>query len=181
MTKFAAGGQEYCRGRKNRWSNRSRAVLSCGRKRSPTTNLPSPRSCRPPSSTSCLRHGRLLTKLKPNHRSVQVSPRTLLVLVTVLCIALSMWVLPAERQRRAVAAIKLIGGEVGYAGVGRDKTRATTPPYLSQWRSTEGCDLTAVGGAFHVLRLNRQQEQKPNRPNHEPRVEQHQRPKMGMP
>jgi hypothetical protein len=57
----------------------------------------------------------LLAKLKPKRRWVQVSLRTVLVLVTLLCIALSMWVVPAERQRRAVAAIEKLGGHVSYA------------------------------------------------------------------
>jgi hypothetical protein len=44
------------------------------------------------------------TKPKSKRRWAQVSLRTVLVLVTLLCVALSLWVVPAERQRRAVAA-----------------------------------------------------------------------------
>ncbi|HWB10443.1 MAG TPA: hypothetical protein VG826_14520 [Pirellulales bacterium] len=51
----------------------------------------------------------LLTKLKPTRRWAQVSLRAVLVLVTLLCVALSLWVVPAERQRRAFAAIKGLG------------------------------------------------------------------------
>jgi len=63
----------------------------------------------------------LLTKLKPKRHWVQVSLRTVLVLVTALCVALSLWVVPAERQRRAVAAIDVLGGRVGYATYGHTK------------------------------------------------------------
>ena len=48
----------------------------------------------------------LLAKLKPKRRWMQVSLRTVHALVTLLCVALSMWIVPAERQRRAVAAIQ---------------------------------------------------------------------------
>src|SRR5215469_1671698 len=56
----------------------------------------------------------LLTTPKPKRRWMQVSLRTVLVLVTLLCVALSVWVMPAERQRRAMAAIEKLGGNVGY-------------------------------------------------------------------
>jgi hypothetical protein len=56
-----------------------------------------------------------LTKLKPKWRCLQFSLRTVLMLVTLLCLALSMWGVPAERQRRAVAAIEAVGGTVRYA------------------------------------------------------------------
>ena len=56
----------------------------------------------------------LLAKLKPKRHWMQVSLRTVLVLVTLLCVALSMWVVPVERQRRAVAAIQELDGSVSY-------------------------------------------------------------------
>lgn len=57
----------------------------------------------------------LVTKFKPKRRWVQVSLRTMLVLVTLLCIALSLWVASAERQRRAIAAIEALdGSEISY-------------------------------------------------------------------
>lgn len=43
---------------------------------------------------------------------MQFSLRMMLVLVTVLCVALSIWIVPAERQRRAVAAIVAHDGTV---------------------------------------------------------------------
>jgi Leucine-rich repeat (LRR) protein len=56
-----------------------------------------------------------LIKFKPNRRWTQVSLRAIFVAVAVLCIVLSLWVVPAERQRRTVAAILDIGGAVDYA------------------------------------------------------------------
>ena len=56
----------------------------------------------------------LLTSFKPKRRWMQVSLRTLLVVVTLICVALSLWVVPAERQRRTVAAIEAMGGWVDY-------------------------------------------------------------------
>ncbi|MGH7134315.1 MAG: hypothetical protein ACREHD_01160, partial [Pirellulales bacterium] len=56
----------------------------------------------------------LLTKLRPKRRWVQFSLRTGILLVTLLCVALSLWVVPAERQRRAVAAIEGLGGQFEY-------------------------------------------------------------------
>jgi hypothetical protein len=47
-----------------------------------------------------------------SRRWLQFSIRTLLVLVMLLCVALSMWVVPAERRRRAVAAVEALGGAV---------------------------------------------------------------------
>ena len=59
--------------------------------------------------------GRLLTTLTPTRRWMQLSLRTVLVLVTLFCVALSLWVVPAERQRWTVAAIEALGGRVRYA------------------------------------------------------------------
>ncbi|HVX12104.1 MAG TPA: hypothetical protein VHC22_13065 [Pirellulales bacterium] len=56
----------------------------------------------------------LLTKLKPTRRWLQVSLRTMLVAVALLSIILSLWIVPAERQRRTVAAIYATGGFVDY-------------------------------------------------------------------
>jgi hypothetical protein len=73
----------------------------------------------------------LLTKLKPKRRWVQVSLRTVLVVVTLLCIALGLWVVPAERQRWTVTAIEKLGGNVGYVG---PLTRDSFPvPFLRRW------------------------------------------------
>lgn len=55
-----------------------------------------------------------LTKLKPKWSWLQLSLRTMLVLVGALCVALNVWIVPSERQRRAVAAIEALGGRVNY-------------------------------------------------------------------
>src|SRR6185437_16074092 len=53
-------------------------------------------------------------KLKPKWRWLQFSTRTMLAVVTALCVALRLLVVPVERQRRTVAAIKAIDGTVSY-------------------------------------------------------------------
>lgn len=53
---------------------------------------------------------------RSRRRWFQFSIRMLLVVVTLLCVALSMWVVPAERQRRAVEAFEKLGGHVFYVG-----------------------------------------------------------------
>jgi hypothetical protein len=56
----------------------------------------------------------LLTTLRPTRRWMQLSLRTVFLLVTVLCVALGRWVTTAERQRQAVAAIEATGGFIDY-------------------------------------------------------------------
>jgi hypothetical protein len=75
-----------------------------------------------------------LSRLKPKRRWMQFSIRTVLVLVTLIGVALSLWVVPAERQRRAVAAIEKLGGNVGYVEPAWSKALPVTlfrwlPPY----------------------------------------------------
>ena len=48
---------------------------------------------------------------KPAKRRFRFSLRSVLVLITLVCIALAWWVVPAERQRVAVAAIRSAGGK----------------------------------------------------------------------
>jgi Leucine-rich repeat (LRR) protein len=55
-----------------------------------------------------------LIKLMPNRRWTQVSLRAMFVAVALLCVILSLWVVPAERQRRTAAAIQDMGGAVDY-------------------------------------------------------------------
>lgn len=64
-------------------------------------------------------------------RWLQFSIRTLLVLVTLLCVALGLWCVPAERQRRAVTAIEKLGGEVAYAKPAASETFPV--PLLRRW------------------------------------------------
>ncbi len=78
---------------------------------------------------------------KSKRRWMQFSLRTGLIVVTTLCVALSMWVVPIERQRRAVAAIEKLGGHVGYMhelldrGILVKPTASETFPvtYLRRW------------------------------------------------
>jgi hypothetical protein len=58
---------------------------------------------------------RIVKLLTPKRRWAQFSLATLFAVVTVLCVGLALVVVPVERQRRAVAAIKAIGGTVAYA------------------------------------------------------------------
>jgi hypothetical protein len=48
----------------------------------------------------------LIGMANSKRRWMQFSLRTGFIIVTMLCVALSMWVVAAERQRRAVAAIE---------------------------------------------------------------------------
>jgi Leucine-rich repeat (LRR) protein len=95
----------------------------------------------------------LLAKLMPKRRWMQLSLRTVLVLVTLLCVALSMWVVPAERQRRAVAAIETLGGRVFYADTqelyvnNQETNESFAKAFLRRWLppdyfdAVEGVDL----------------------------------------
>jgi hypothetical protein len=77
---------------------------------------------------------KLLSMLTPKRRWAQFSLLTLLAVVTVLCVVLSLVVVPAERQRRAVAAIESLGGMVVYAESPR--CVASEPhhtPFLRRW------------------------------------------------
>ncbi|HVX15347.1 MAG TPA: hypothetical protein VHC22_29425 [Pirellulales bacterium] len=56
----------------------------------------------------------------------QFSLRLMLTVVTAVCVALGVWIVPAERQRRAVAAIEAAGGGVRY--VSRDSVAGETFP-----------------------------------------------------
>lgn len=66
------------------------------------------------------------TETKPKRRWVQFSMRTMLAVVSVSCVALAVRVAPAERQRRAVAAIQALGGNVTYV-----VNKSTVSPF---WR-----------------------------------------------
>ena len=73
----------------------------------------------------------LFPRLVPKRRWMQVSLRTVLVLVTLLCVSLSLWVVPAERQRRAVAASEKLGGKVRYVQPAASEMFPVT--YLRRW------------------------------------------------
>jgi len=74
---------------------------------------------------------KLISMLTPMRRWAQFSLATLLLVVTVLCVVLSLVVVPAERQRRAVAAIEALGGVVGYEE--SDQSNETLPRLFRCW------------------------------------------------
>ena len=63
---------------------------------------------------------------KSKRRWVQFSLSTQFIVVTALCVALSVWVAPLERQRRAVVAIEALGGSVGYG----NQQSMTSEPFV---------------------------------------------------
>lgn len=72
-----------------------------------------------------------LSKRKPTRRWLQLSIRTVLVFVTLICVALSQWVVPLERRRRAVEAIKALGGAVTFV---YSRTNEAFPKaFLRRW------------------------------------------------
>ena len=74
----------------------------------------------------------LLAKLKSKRRWMQFSLRTGLIAVTALCVTLSVWVVPAERQRRAVAAIRELGGDPSYEPY-QARSEAFPVAFLRDW------------------------------------------------
>lgn len=68
-------------------------------------------------------------------RWLQFSLRTALVVVTAICVALSTWLVPAERQRQAVAALRAVGASVSYSHDLRNGEAAMTP--LQRWLPTD--------------------------------------------
>lgn len=56
----------------------------------------------------------LIGMANSKRRWMQFSLRTGFIIITLLCVALSLWAVPAERQRRAVAAIEAVGGGFRY-------------------------------------------------------------------
>ena len=79
-----------------------------------------------------LRH-RLILLLKPKRRWAQFSLGTMWALITALCITLGMWIVPAERQRRAVAAIEALDVELRYSDPDPDGSEAFPENVLRQW------------------------------------------------
>jgi hypothetical protein len=96
---------------------------------------------------------------------MQFSLRTGPLAVTGLCVTLGTWVVPAERQRRAVASIRAFGGQVEYAEKTGSKTetfvkailrRCLPQDYLSDVHEvhlafTAGTDASAAVGHLHGL------------------------------
>lgn len=91
---------------------------------------------------------------KPKRRWLQFSIRTVLLVVSLLCVALAVWVVPAERQRWTVAAIEKLDGDVGYRNR-REQTRtlilrAPLPPHPISSNRAVKCRST--GGASMIRR-----------------------------
>jgi hypothetical protein len=86
---------------------------------------------------------KLMPLLKPKRRWLQFSLGTAFLVVTALCVGLSLWVVPAQRQRRAVKAIEALGGTVDYvpflalvqgSGVSDPRASETFPiTFLRRW------------------------------------------------
>lgn len=77
---------------------------------------------------------KLVRLLTPRRRWTQFSLASLFLVVTTLCVALGVWSMRAERQRRAVAAIEALGGFVEYASdFGSDETEAFPEILLRRW------------------------------------------------
>jgi hypothetical protein len=76
---------------------------------------------------------KLVTLITPKRRWAQFSLATLLLVVTMLCVGLSLVIAPAERQRRAVAAIEAIGGVVVYQEPNPSRVEALPGRALRLW------------------------------------------------
>ena len=103
--------------------------------------------------------GKLFLRLKPKRRWTQFSLGTLLVSVTLLCIGLGLAVVPAERQRRAFAALEPLGADVWYAEPGERASNWSPPAFLRRWLPRDYFDAvqevhlrpTGKGGAGLAL------------------------------
>jgi hypothetical protein len=73
----------------------------------------------------------LMPFLKSKRRWLQFSLRTGFIVVTVLCVALSVWVVPLERKRRAVGAIEALDGSVTYQQATTNEPSPKT--FLRRW------------------------------------------------
>jgi hypothetical protein len=73
----------------------------------------------------------LIRMATSKRRWMQFSLRGAFFIVTLLCVALSLWIMPAERQRRAVGIIEARGGRAKYAE--RYPTRSFVETYLRRW------------------------------------------------
>jgi hypothetical protein len=62
---------------------------------------------------------------------LQFSLRTAFIVVTASCVALSFWVVPAERQRQTIAMVEARGGRVSYAGTYPEQSFIMA--YLRRW------------------------------------------------
>jgi hypothetical protein len=83
---------------------------------------------------------KLISMLTPKRRWAQFSLASMFVVVTVLCVSLSVLVNRAHRQRDAVAAIEAIGGSVGYTQPSQKTSEAFPKKFLRRWLSRDYFD-----------------------------------------
>jgi hypothetical protein len=76
---------------------------------------------------------KLVNLLKPKRRWAQFSLATMFVVVTVLCVWLSVLADRANRQQAAVAAIEAMGGQVKYNVDDDEQTEAFPKSLLRRW------------------------------------------------
>jgi hypothetical protein len=79
---------------------------------------------------------RIVKLLTPKRRWAQFSLATMFLVVSLLCVGLALVVGPAERQRRAVAAIEALGGQVLYA----PSHKGTSDAFLRRWLARDYFD-----------------------------------------
>ncbi|HVX61189.1 MAG TPA: hypothetical protein VHC19_11320 [Pirellulales bacterium] len=76
---------------------------------------------------------RLILLLKPTRRWAQFSLGTMWALITALCLTLGMWIVPAEKQRRAVAAIEALDVELRYSDPDPESSETFPVNVLRRW------------------------------------------------
>ena len=85
-----------------------------------------------------------LAQTKSSPRWLRFSMRTMLVVVSMICVALAVWVAPVERQRRAVAAIEALDERATYV----ENKRAIVSPFwrwLPQAYQNEVAEVSLTG------------------------------------
>jgi hypothetical protein len=87
------------------------------------------------------------TLLKPKWRWMQFSLRTAFLVVTAICVALTYWVIPAEKQRRAVAAIEAVGGHAEYFEPQANRL-TFVEPILRRWLPASYFDGVQMVGLY---------------------------------
>ena len=71
-------------------------------------------------------------KTRPKRRWMQFSMRTMLVVVSLSCVALAVWVVPAERQRRAIEEFQAMGGRLNFVD-NEGKSESFPIAFLRRW------------------------------------------------
>ncbi len=87
---------------------------------------------------------KLISMLKPKRRWAQFSLASMFVVVTVLCVWLSVVVNRAHRQRDAVAAIEALGGTVKYYDPDMEPDPEASEAFLRRWLPRDYLDEVRV-------------------------------------